>query len=98
MNYEAMIEGILFTMFDARLNLSVQVVAEVERFFPKQVFQTKIPRNVRLSEAPSHGKPIFYYDRSSKGADAYELLGHELLGEPLIPAPKPRHSFFGRKS
>ncbi len=92
------IEGILFTMFDARLNLSVQVVAEVERFFPKQVFQTKIPRNVRLSEAPSHGKPIFYYDRSSKGADAYELLGHELLGEPLIPAPKPRHSFFGRKS
>lgn len=77
------IEGILFTMFDARLNLSTQVVAEVERYFPGKIYQTKIPRNVRLSEAPSHGKPVLYYDKGSKGAESYELLGHELLGEPL---------------
>ena len=91
------LEGILFTMFDARLNLSLQVVAEVEKYFPGQVFQTKIPRNVRLSEAPSHGKPVFYYDRTSKGAEAYELLGHEMLGEPLVVEKKERHFIFSRK-
>lgn len=91
------IEGILFTMFDARLNLSVQVVEEVEKYFPGQVFQTKIPRNVRLSEAPSHGKPVFYYERSSRGAEAYEMLAHEMLGEPLEPDIKPRGFIFRRK-
>ena len=90
------IEGILFTMFDARLNLSLQVVEEVEKFFPGQVFQTKIPRNVRLSEAPSHGKPVFYYDRSSKGAEAYEMVAHELLNEPLEPDRKPRRFIFSK--
>ncbi len=91
------IQGILFTMYDARLNLSVQVVEEVEKYFPGKVFQTKIPRNVRLSEAPSHGKPVFYYDRASKGAEAYEMLGHELLGEPLEPDRKPRRFIFSRR-
>ena len=84
-------------MYDGRLNLSEQVVAEVEKFFPNQVFQTKIPRNVRLSEAPSHGKPVFYYDRTSKGSEAYEMLAHEMLGEPLVPDIKPKRSIFGRK-
>ena len=91
------IEGILFTMYDGRLNLSEQVVAEVEKYFPNQVFQTKIPRNVRLSEAPSHGKPVFYYDRMSKGSEAYEMLAHELLGEPLVPDIKPKRFIFSRK-
>ena len=91
------IEGILFTRYDGRLNLSEQVVAEVEKYFPGQVFETKIPRNVRLSEAPSHGKPVFYYDRSSRGAEAYEMLGHELLREALIPDIKPKRFIFSRK-
>ena len=91
------IEGILFTMYDGRLNLSEQVVAEVQKFFPHQVFETKIPRNVRLSEAPSHGKPVFYYDRSSKGSEAYEMLAHEMLGEPLELDIKPKRFIFSRK-
>ncbi|WP_295066825.1 ParA family protein [Ruminococcus sp.] len=77
------IDGILFTMFDGRLNVANDVVTEVEKYFPDKVFQTKVPRNVRISEAPSHGKPVMYYDKSSKGAEAYELVCHELLGEPL---------------
>lgn len=89
------IEGILFTMFDARLNLSNQVLEEVGKFFPGKIFETKIPRNVRLSEAPSHGKPVMYYDKSSKGAAAYEMLGREMLGEPAVAAQKPR--LFGRR-
>ncbi|MCQ2416480.1 MAG: AAA family ATPase [Oscillospiraceae bacterium] len=91
------IEGIVFTMFDSRLNLSLQVVEEVEKFFPDLVFKTKIPRNVRLSEAPSHGKPVFYYERSSKGSEAYEMLAHEMLGEPLEPDIKPKRFIFSRK-
>ena len=81
-------------MFDARLNVSNEVVSEVERYFPGNVFETKIPRNVRISESPSHGKPVMYYDRSSKGADAYELLGHEFLGEPLVLKEKKRRGIF----
>ena len=75
--------GIVFTMYDQRLNVSKQVVDEVQKYFPDKVFQTKIPRNVRLSEAPSYGKPVMYYDKSSKGALFYELLGKEFLGEEL---------------
>lgn len=90
------IEGILFTMFDSRLNVSNQVVEEVEKYFPDKVFKTKIPRNVRLSEAPSHGKPVMYYDKSSKGSEYYELLGLEILGEK--PKPKEKKKLFGRKS
>ena len=72
-------EGVLLTMFDGRLNLTQQVVAEVKKFFPRKVFATPIPRSVRLSEAPSHGKPINYYDRTSKGARAYDALAQELI-------------------
>ena len=91
------IQGILFTMFDGRLNISNDVVAEVEKHFPGQVFETKIPRNVRISEAPSYGQPVMYYDKSSKGADAYELLGHEFLGEPLVLKEKKRRGIFSFK-
>lgn len=88
------IEGILFTMFDGRLNIANDVVAEVEKYFPNKVFETKIPRNVRISEAPSHGKPIVYYDKGSKGADSYTLLGLEMLGEPLELPKKKRRGIF----
>lgn len=73
------IEGVLLTMYDGRLNLTQQVVREVKKFFPKKVFATAIPRAVRLSEAPSFGMPILYYDHSSKGAAAYESLAKEFL-------------------
>ena len=73
------LEGVLLTMYDGRLNLTNQVVDEVKKFFPKKVYSTAIPRNVRLSEAPSFGEPIMYYDKSSKGAQAYELLAKEFL-------------------
>ena len=84
-NYNPSLEicGIVFTMYDNRLNVSKQVVEEVGKYFPGKVFETRIPRNVRLSEAPSYGKPILYYDKHSKGAIAYECLGKELLGEPV---------------
>lgn len=73
------IEGILLTMFDARTNLSLQVVEEVKKHFGDKVYKSVIPRNVRLSEAPSHGKPITSYDRYSRGAEAYLQLGAEFL-------------------
>lgn len=72
------LEGVLLTMYDGRLNLTMQVVSEVKKFFPKKVFGTVIPRSVRLSEAPSFGLPIQYYDASGKGAMAYNLLAKEL--------------------
>ena len=73
------IEGILLTMFDGRLNLTQQVVAEVKKFFPRELYSTTIPRAVRLSEAPSHGKPIQYYDPRNKGARAYDDLAAEFI-------------------
>lgn len=73
-------EGVLLTMFDSRTNLSLQVAEEVKRHFPGQVYATVIPRNVRLSEAPSHGKPISAYDPYSRGAEAYKLLAEEMCG------------------
>ncbi|MDO4811440.1 MAG: ParA family protein [Eubacteriales bacterium] len=79
MNPRLEIEGVLLTMFDGRTNLSVQVAQEVKRFFPGKVYSTVIPRNVRLSEAPSHGKPITSYDRSCRGAEAYTALAAEFL-------------------
>ena len=72
------IAGVLLTMFDGRTNLSLQVAEEVKRHFPGQVFAAVIPRNVRLSEAPSHGKPILDYDPVSRGAQAYRALAEEL--------------------
>ena len=73
------LEGVLITMYDGRTNLALQVTEEVKRYFPGQVFSTVIPRNIRLSEAPSHGKPIFAYDRTSRGAEAYGKLADEFL-------------------
>lgn len=73
------IEGVLLTMYDGRLNLTQQVVGEVKHFFPKKVFSTVIPRGVRLSEAPSFGMPVMYYDKSCKGAQAYLSLAQEIL-------------------
>ena len=67
------------TMFDARTNLGQQVNAEVKKFFGDQVYDTIIPRNVRLSEAPSHGLPIIDYDPKSKGAEVYRQLAKEVL-------------------
>ena len=72
-------EGVLLTMFDGRTNLALQVAEEVKHYFPGKVYATVIPRNVRLSEAPSHGKPITAYDRSSRGAEAYTALAAEFL-------------------
>jgi chromosome partitioning protein len=79
LNPELEIEGILLTMFDVRNNLSHQVVEEVQRHFRDKVFKTIIPRNVKLSEAPSHGKPILLYDINSKGAESYLNLAREIL-------------------
>lgn len=73
------IEGVLFTMYDGRLNLTQEVAEQVKRYFPKQVFKTVIPRTVRLSEAPSFGQPINYFDKKSKGADAYDKLAKEII-------------------
>ena len=72
-------EGVLLTMYDGRLNLTQQVVSEVKKFFPQKVYATVIPRNVRLSEAPSFGQPVAYYDASSKGAKAYDELAAEFI-------------------
>ena len=76
-----MIEGLLLTMYDERTNLSAAVAADLRDFYGLQVFQTVIPRNVRLAEAPSYGKPIISYDASSKGADAYSQLAREIIHE-----------------
>jgi chromosome partitioning protein len=79
LNPELEIEGILLTMFDVRNNLSHQVVEEVQSHFRDKVFKTIIPRNVKLSEAPSYGKPILLYDINSKGAESYLNLAREIL-------------------
>lgn len=73
------VEGVVLTMFDARTNLSIQVVDEVKKYFKNKVYQTIIPRNVRLSEAPSYGLPIILYDGKSKGAESYMDLAEEVI-------------------
>ncbi|MFZ5645069.1 MAG: ParA family protein [Bacillota bacterium] len=79
-NRSLLIEGVLLTMFDGRTNLSIQVVDEVKRYFKDRVYGSIVPRNVRLSEAPSHGKPVMVYDRRSRGAEVYQELAKEVLG------------------
>lgn len=79
LNKHIRMEGVLLTMFDGRTNLSIQVAEEVKRHFGKKVFATVVPRNVRLSEAPSHGQPITAYDRFCRGAEAYIALAQEFL-------------------
>ena len=81
MNPKLSLEGVLLTMFDGRTNLSIQVVEEVKQHFPGEVFSSVVPRNVRLSEAPSHGKPITEYDRMCRGAEAYLSLADEILAK-----------------
>lgn len=78
LNPKLVLEGVLLTMFDSRTNLSLQVAEEVKRHFPGQVYATVIPRNVRLSEAPSHGKPVSAYDPYSRGTEAYAALAQEM--------------------
>lgn len=78
-NSQLEIEGVLLTMYDGRLNLTQQVVQEVKKYFPRKVFATVIPRAVRLSEAPSFGTPIQYFDKASRGSEAYMELADELL-------------------
>ncbi len=73
------LEGIVLTMHDTRTNLSVEVQQEIAKFFGEKVYETKIPRNIRLSEAPSHGKPVIAYDKGSKGSKAYLKLASEFL-------------------
>lgn len=80
LNPDLDLEGVLVTMYDGRTNLSIQVVEEVKEFFKDKVFKSIIPRNVRLSEAPSHGQPIILYDSRSKGAEMYIELAREVIG------------------
>ena len=79
LNAKIALEWVVLTMYDGRTNLSMQVAEEVKRHFPGQVYATVIPRNVRLSEAPSFGKPVSAYDALSRGAEAYDALAQELL-------------------
>ncbi|MBE7031063.1 MAG: ParA family protein [Ruminococcaceae bacterium] len=79
LNPSISIEGVLLTMFDARTNLSIQVVEEVKRYYPSKVYASVIPRNVRLSEAPSFGQPIHIYDKHSRGAECYMDLAQEVI-------------------
>ncbi|RST70995.1 ParA family protein [Siminovitchia acidinfaciens] len=78
LNQDLMIEGVLLTMLDARTNLGLQVIQEVKKYFQNKVYQTVIPRNIRLSEAPSHGQPIIIYDPRSRGAEVYLDLAKEV--------------------
>ena len=73
------IDGVVFTMYDARTNLSLQVVENVKGYLHQNIYKTIIPRNVRLAEAPSHGLPINLYDSKSAGAEAYRELAQEVL-------------------
>lgn len=79
LNKSLRVEGVVLTMFDARTNLSIQVVDEVKKYFGNKVYRTIIPRNVRLSEAPSYGLPIILYDEKSKGAECYMDLAEEVI-------------------
>ena len=88
LNPDLAIRGLIMTMYDSRTNLSRQVVEEVRGFFPGKVFRTIVPRNVRLSEAPSYGQPINIYAPSSPGALAYQVLTREILKGDAAPEEK----------
>ncbi len=90
LNPELSIEGVVLTMFDDRTTLAQQVTAELHRFFGDKLCRTTIPRNVRLAEAPSHGKPVLLYDPKSRGAESYIQLAKEIIGHSMpleMPAP-----------
>lgn len=80
LNTSLEVEGVLLTMLDARTNLGLQVIDDVKKFFRDKVYHTVIPRNVRLSEAPSHGRPVMHYDSKSRGAETYMDLAKEVIG------------------
>jgi chromosome partitioning protein len=87
------IDGVLFTMFDGRMNLANQVRAEVAKYFGDRVFETTVPRNVRLSEAPSHGKPVLLYDLRCPGTKSYLAVADELISRTLIrPSAEVQHA------
>ena len=89
LNEQLAIEGVILTMYDARLNLSRQVAADAREYFGPKVFQTVVPRNVRLAEAPSFGKPILLYDVASIGAQAYMSIAKELIDRPARESEGP---------
>jgi chromosome partitioning protein len=94
-NAKLAIDGVVFTMYDARLSVAVQVHDEVEKYFGKKLFREMIPRNVRLSEAPSHGKPVLLYDLRCAGTKSYLALADEFLDRTLmidVPVPRPEVS------
>lgn len=80
------VSGVLVTMFDGRTRLAMEVIRELEKYFPQQIFRTQIPRNVRLSEAPSYGRPAILFDPKSRGAQAYLALAREMLEPARQPA------------
>jgi chromosome partitioning protein len=84
LNPELSIEGVVLTMFDDRTNLAQQVTAELSRHFGDKLCKTTIPRNIRLAEAPSHGKPVLVYDVRSRGAESYIQLAREILGHHMV--------------
>jgi chromosome partitioning protein len=80
------VSGVLVTMFDGRTRLATEVIRELEKYFPEQIFKTQIPRNVRISEAPSYGKPVILFDQRSRGAQAYLAVAREMLELARTPA------------
>jgi chromosome partitioning protein len=87
-NPDIQLEGVVLTMYDERTNLAQQVTENLKGFFGDKLFKTVIPRNIRLAEAPSHGKPVMLYDNRSKGTEAYRELGEELLARNAIESPR----------
>lgn len=87
-NPEIKLEGVVLTMYDERTNLAQQVTDNLKGFFGDKLFKTVIPRNIRLAEAPSHGKPVMLYDNRSKGTEAYRELAEELLSRNSIESPR----------
>jgi chromosome partitioning protein len=86
LNPKLHVSGVLVTMFDGRTRLALDVIRELEKFFPEQIFKTQVPRNVRLSEAPSYGKPVILFDLKSRGAQAYLAVAREMLQTAETPA------------
>lgn len=84
LNPKLAVEGVLLTMFDRRLNLANEVANEARKFFGRKVYETVIPRNVKLSESPSFGKPILHYDAQSAGAESYMHLAREVIGHSAV--------------
>ena len=84
LNANLQIEGVVFTMYDARTNLSLQVVENVKNNLDTMIYKTIIPRNIRLAEAPSHGLPITQYDSRSTGAESYRLLAEEVIEREVV--------------